>query len=892
MEKTVHTTCPYCGVGCGVLANVRSDGTVEITGDPEHPANYGRLCSKGSALAQTLGTEERLLTPHIYGRKADWNDALDLVARNFSEAIDTHGPDSVAFYVSGQLLTEDYYVANKLMKGFFGSANIDTNSRLCMASAVAAHKRAFGADHVPCTYEDLEEADLIVLAGSNLAWCHPVLMRRIEAARQRKPQKLVVIDPRRTASAELADLHLPILPDGDRALFCGLLNYLATSGHLDSKFIEAHTSGFEIALAAAAQWDDEKVCQATGLTVHQLEAFYALFATHEKTVSVFSMGINQSSIGTEKAGTIINCHLATGRIGKAGAGPFSMTGQPNAMGGREVGGLANMLAAHMDLQNSAHRKLVKSFWDAPKIAKKQGLKAVELFEIVRKGKIKALWIMHTNPVVSMPAAAKVEEALQTCPFVVVSDITSNTDSARHAHVLLPASAWGEKDGTVTNSERRISRQRPFMQAPGKAMPDYWQLAQVGQRMGFGGAFDYSSPAQIFREHAALSGKKNTAEEGIARDFDISCFEEISGRDYNALKPFQWPVHKFGHDKSRSRSFADGQFFHSDKRAKFIEVAPPIGSALAARDRERKQFYLNTGRLRDQWHTMTRSGLSERLCAHLPEPFAAISPDDFKEMNLQVGDVVTLSNGLGLVQLRAFESDAQKPGEVFVPLHWSDQFASNARIDKLIKPDPDPISGQPAFKHSHVQIKRCSGAVYGFAVSRHRPRFQTVDYAAAVPCAGGWRLEFAHHRHLKKQEILHLLGLDELVSAQLKCFSYTSAQGGERFGLSNSRSLQALVFCDAQPVKVQRDYIVELFTQPLPCGSDRHLLLAGKPAGDQPVKGPIVCSCESVGRYQLEAAIKGGAVSLEELVRQTGAGSNCGSCRVELGRMLDAQHQHA
>ncbi|WP_068084581.1 nitrate reductase [Polycladidibacter stylochi] len=888
----VKTTCPYCGVGCGVLASVQADGTVEIKGDPEHPANYGRLCSKGSALAQTLGTEERLLTPRIYGRKADWNDALDLVARNFSEAIASYGPDSVAFYVSGQLLTEDYYVANKLMKGFIGSANIDTNSRLCMASAVAAHKRAFGADHVPCTYEDLEEADLIVLVGSNLAWCHPVLMRRIEAVRKRKDQKLVVIDPRRTASADLADVHLPILPDSDTALFCGLLNYLVANGQCDADFIKGHTEGFEAARAAAKHWDKGAVRKATGLSQPQLDAFYALFAAHEKTVSVFSMGINQSSRGTEKAGTIINCHLATGRIGRPGAGPFSMTGQPNAMGGREVGGLANMLAAHMDLENKAHRKLVKTFWDAPKLPQKQGLKAVELFEAVRKGKIKALWIMHTNPVVSMPAAAKVEAALQACPFVVVSDITANTDTARSAHVLLPASAWGEKEGTVTNSERRISRQRSFMSTPGKAMPDFWQLAQVGQRMGFAHAFDYSSPAQIFREHAALSGLQNTLKDGNERDFDISFFEEVSGGNYNELEPFQWPARKQLSDNSNKRSFADGWFYHADGKARFICAAPPEDYGEPRQKQRQKLFHLNTGRLRDQWHTMTRSGLSERLCGHLPEPFVALSPADFDGLGLQAGDVVTLSNALGVVRLRALKSDAQKSGEVFVPLHWSDQFASNARIDKLVQPNTCPISGQPSFKHSQVQLKRYEGAVYGFAVSRHRPRVQTVDYAAAVPCTGGWRLEFAHHRHLEKQEVLHLLGLDKLVAAQLESFSYTSTQGGERFGLSNSQALQALVYSDAQPIAVQRDYIAEHLTQLLPRGLDRHQLLAGQPAGDQPIKGPIVCSCEGVGRYQLEAAIKDGANSLEALSTCTGAGSNCGSCRTELGRLLDDQHQHA
>lgn len=445
MEQAVKTTCPYCGVGCGVVATVAEDGAVSVKGDPDHPSNYGRLCSKGAALADTIDLDGRLLHPEIDGRQASWAAALDLVAAKFAGAIAEHGPDSVAFYVSGQLLTEDYYVGNKLMKGFFGSANIDTNSRLCMSSSVAGHRRAFGSDTVPGTYEDLELADLVILTGSNLAWCHPVLYQRIVAAKQRRPgMKVVVIDPRRTMTADMADLHLAIRPDTDVALFVGLLAHLVSNNAVEQNYVAAHTSGFAEAFSAAAGVSFRDVLERTGLPAMQLREFYRLFTATEKVVTCYSQGVNQSTSGTDKVNAILNCHLATGRIGRPGMGPFSLTGQPNAMGGREVGGLANMLAAHMALESADDRDRVQRFWASPVIAEKPGLKAVDLFQAVAEGRIKALWIMATNPAVSMPDADAVAAAIKTCPFVVVSDILRQTDTARLAHVLLPSLGWGRR----------------------------------------------------------------------------------------------------------------------------------------------------------------------------------------------------------------------------------------------------------------------------------------------------------------------------------------------------------------------------------------------------------------------------------------------------------------
>ncbi len=617
---SVKTTCPYCGVGCGVIATPEPDGSVTIKGDPDHPANFGRLCSKGSALGETLGLEDRLLHPEIDGERVDWDTALDRVASTFRETISQHGPDSVALYVSGQILIEDYYVANKLMKGYVGSANIDTNSRLCMASSVAGHKRAFGSDTVPGTYRDLELADLVVLVGSNLAWCHPVLYQRIAAAKLERPEmRVVVIDPRVTATTELADLHLQIAPDTDVALFAGLLNHLVSSGSLDKRFLVHQTSGWGDALRAIKDVDLGEVANATQVEAETLTAFYEMVAATEKTVTVYSQGVNQSTTGTDKVNAIINCHLATGRIGRPGMGPFSITGQPNAMGGREVGGLANMLACHMELENADHRRIVQSFWESPRIADKPGLKAVDLFKAVADGKVKAIWIMGTNPVDSLPDADKVAAALEACPFVVVSDVLRQTDTTRYADVLLPAAAWGEKSGTVTNSERRISRQRPFLPLPGAVRPDWRIISDVAKRMGFHMGFDYEAVAEIFREFAMLSAQENSGR----RDFDIGGLANITDDAFEDFPPVQWPVSDLVEDGPwEKRFFADGRFFTPDTKGRLVPT--PLKEKLSIEDTE---FVLNTGRVRDHWHTMTRTGLSPRLSAHMAEPYCEIHPGD-------------------------------------------------------------------------------------------------------------------------------------------------------------------------------------------------------------------------------------------------------------------------
>src|ERR1700704_4817617 len=561
VAPTIRTTCPYCGVGCGLLAQPDGRGGVAIAGDPDHPANFGRLCSKGSALGETVGLTGRLLHPMLRGTdgvlaRYGWTEALDRVADGFRRIIERDGPDAVAFYLSGQLLTEDYYVANKLMKGFIGSANVDTNSRLCMSSSVAGHRRAFGADTVPGCYEDLDEADLLVLVGSNAAWCHPVLFQRMLANKQTRGARIVVIDPRRPDTAGDADLFLGLKPGTDTALFSGLFVHLADTGALDSDYIERHTNGFEDALARARNIAGSigATALATGLAEPEVADFFQMFKNTPRVVTLYSQGVNQSAQGTDKVNAIINCHLATGRIGKPGASPFSLTGQPNAMGGREVGGLANQLAAHMAFTPPDIDR-VRRFWKAPRIATHEGLKAVQMFEAIARGEIKALWVMGTNPAVSLPDADAARAALGKLELFVVSEnVRSNDTVNAGAHVLLPAQAWGEKSGTVTNSERRVSRQRAFVAAAGEAKPDWWIVSEVARRLGFGPAFAFNSAADVFREHAALSAFEN----GGARDFDLGGVARLSDGAFDAMDPIQWAM-RWGEIEPQRRFFAAGAF---------------------------------------------------------------------------------------------------------------------------------------------------------------------------------------------------------------------------------------------------------------------------------------------------------------------------------------------
>jgi assimilatory nitrate reductase catalytic subunit len=869
----VRTTCPYCGVGCGVLATPDGKGGGAIQGDPDHPANAGRLCSKGSALGETLSLETRLLHPIVDGARTTWAHALDQVARRLMAIRSEHGPDAIAFYLSGQLLTEDYYVANKLAKGFIGTPHVDTNSRLCMASSVAGHRRAFGADVVPQCYDDLELADLVVLVGSNAAWCHPVLYQRIQTARGERGMRVVNIDPRRTATSEGCDLHLAIRPGTDGILWSGLLVELARRRLLDLDFIERHTQGFEAALSAARTIAPTPAATATAtdLDEHDVALLFDWFAATPRVVSCYSQGVNQSAQGTDKVNAILNCHLATGRIGKPGSGPLSFTGQPNAMGGREVGGLANMLAAHMGFSD-ADRDRVRRFWSAPNLVAGEGLKAVGMLDAIADRRIKALWVMGTNPAVSLPRADRVREDLARLELLVVSDNIASNDTLGHAHIRLPAAGWGEKDGTVTNSERRISRQRPFLPLPGSARPDWWILCEVARRLGWSEAFAFRSAADIFDEHARLSGFENEGR----RAFDISGAAGLSRAEFDALAPFQWPLRAGA--KPVERLFAKGGFFTSDRKARFVAIAPP---RLAQSVSPAWPFVLNTGRIRDQWHTMTRTGLSPRLSTHIAEPYVELHPDDAARLELEQGMLARVSTPHGAAILRVLINRGQQPGSLFVPIHWSAENSSAGRVGALVHPATDPVSGQPEAKATPARIAPHPAAAFGFLLSRRLLQPCRLGYWARARAAFGHVLHFALDR--PDGGWARWLGA-ALPEGERLAFQDPSA-GVYRTAVLEAGRLQAVLFLGPDPKLPSPEWLASRFALDAVPAAERRDLLAGVPAAGAADEGPVVCVCFQVGARRIEAAAAAGSRSVETIGRALGAGTNCGSCIPEIRRLI-------
>ncbi|NWO10863.1 molybdopterin-dependent oxidoreductase [Chromohalobacter salexigens] len=883
-----HTTCPYCGVGCGVAATIEDGVMTGVEGDREHPANYGRLCVKGSALHETLGDHGRLLAPHVDGREVSWDDALDQVATRLAAVRDEHGGQAIAGYLSGQLLTEDYYAANKLFKGFLGSPHLDTNSRLCMASAVAGYKRAFGADAVPCNYEDLEEAELVVLVGSNLAWNHPVLFQRLRTAKQRNPlMRVVVIDPRVTDTCEIADLYLPIAPGSDARLFNGLLAFMADKDKLDAVYLERHTQGLDDALAAAR---DEATTLAgiaddCELDAEALETFYYWFASQLHVVTLYSQGVNQSTSGTDKCNAIINCHLAGGKLGLPGAGPFSITGQPNAMGGREVGGLANQLAAHMDYHTPGAQALVTEFWHAPHLPEGPGLKAVELFEAIERGEIQALWIMATNPVVSLPDADQAKRALAKCPLVIVSECMADTDTLAYADIVLPASSWSEKDGTVTNSERRISRQRGMLPPPGEARHDWWIITQVAKHLGYEEAFEYRHPRDIFVEHARLSGYGNHAG-GIPRLFDISALSDLDRNAYDALAPLQWPVTAEA-PSGTARLFETGRFATPDGLARLVPVRPvPPEQALEAC----YPLRLNSGRVRDQWHTMTRTARAPRLLNHRAEPYIDIHPQDARAHAVVDGGLARVFNRWGEARVRVRVATSQRRGDVFIPIHWNAQFTGAGRVGTLFAPLTDPLSGQPETKHGAVACEPldvAEEATLLLAPTCARDPLRSDDaYWARMPLnhAQRWQIASATSR-----DWLTWCAARFGVEATLWC---EDATGGRlrAAGLRDGRlvwwlmvgppsELPGLAWLDAR------------FGDAALTDEQRRRVLAGSASGEADT-GPVVCSCHQVGAKTIREAIRRGDASVDALGARLACGTQCGSCIPELKSLLEEEVTHA
>ena len=718
-NQVTRATCPYCGTGCGVLIESRGDQIVQVQGDPDHPANFGRLCTKGSTLhltaAEAVTNQTRLLQPmrrasrHGQPERVTWDTALDEAADRLAAIVREHGPQAVGFYGSGQLLTEDYYVVNKLVKGLLGTNNLDTNSRLCMSSAVAGYKVTLGSDAPPACYEDFDHAGTLFITGSNTAWAHPILFRRIEAARQANPgMKMIVVDPRRTETADMADLHLAIQPGTDVALYHGMLHILARDGLLDQAYIRDHTSGFSELLEVVESHTPERVSEVCGIRREDLELAARWFGQQTPTLSLYCQGLNQSSQGTDKNAALINLHLATGQIGKPGAGPFSLTGQPNAMGGREVGGMANLLSAHRNLGSEIDRAEVAALWGVREVPSQPGKTAVEMFEAAARGEIKALWIACTNPAQSLPDQHTVRKALERAELVVVQEAFATTATCAYADILLPASTWGEKDGTVTNSERRISRVRSAVPPAGEARHDWAIFTDVGRRLearlpertsrylpGTDTLFPYTTPESVWNEHR---------ESTRGRDLDIT---GLSYAILDSKGPQQWPMPE-GATEGRQRLYTDGRFATPDGRARFCAARPlPVREV----PDERFPFALNTGRLRDQWHGMSRTGTLGRLFGHVAEPCIELHPLDMTDMGLTDGQLVQVTSRRGQLLIPAMSHEGMGRQQSYIAMHWGGEALGGVDahgrrvtgVNALTQPAFCPTSKQPELKHAAVRI---------------------------------------------------------------------------------------------------------------------------------------------------------------------------------------------
>ncbi|WP_456867393.1 molybdopterin-dependent oxidoreductase [Galbibacter sp. BG1] len=698
LKEEVKTTCSYCGVGCGIVVKKDAQNKVYVEGDKDHPVNKGMLCSKGMNLHYVANdTSDRILYPEMRWSKShprervSWDDAMERAASVFKSIIKKHGPDSVGFYVSGQCLTEEYYIANKLTKGFLGTNNIDTNSRLCMSSAVVGYKKTFGEDSVPIAYEDIELADCFLISGANPAWCHPILFRRIEKHKEENPNvKIIVIDPRKTDSANFADLHLQLIPGTDVVLHNAIGRRLLERGLIDYNFIKEHTEDFQKYKEQILETSIKKAAKICGVSENDIKKAADMIGLAKGFISMWAMGLNQSVVGTDKNFSLLNLSLITGQIGKPGAGPFSLTGQPNAMGGREVGGMANLLAVHKNLFNEEHRKEVAQFWGVNSISGKPGYTATEMFEALEKGKLKAIWIVCTNPLISMPNVRRVEKALKNAKFVVVQDISHKSDTTKMADLLLPAAGWLEKEGTMTNSERRISYLPKAINAPGEARPDVEILCDFANKMGFRG-FNYNATEEIYREYCAMTKGTNI---------------DISFLDYDRLKnegTMQWPVPEYRH-QGTTRLFEDKKFYTPSQKAIF-NIPYSVENASIQPSSE-FPLILTTGRIRDQWHTMTKTGKVARLHTHYPAPVLEVNSVDAYVYGVKNGDITEIKSKNGVVRLRAKITDSVREGVIFIPMHWGKVLKSDLnRANNLTNNIIDPQSKEPDFKFTAVAVSK-------------------------------------------------------------------------------------------------------------------------------------------------------------------------------------------
>lgn len=916
--QETRSTCPYCGTGCGVIIEKVGDGEtakiINVRGDPQHPANFGRLCSKGASLHLTTSCNGRALVPEYRASRAvahpqdgtlgarsgrtpiSWDVALDTAAERFAAIIREHGPDAVAFYISGQLLSEDYYVFNKLARALVGTNNIDSNSRLCMSSAVAGYKATLGADAVPCSYSDIDLADLFLLAGSNTAFAHPVVFRRIEEAKARNPQlKIIVVDPRRTDTAAMADLHLALKPGSDAVLYSAMLHVLLWEDLIDEAFIAAHTSGFPALRAQLRELTPGAAAAVCGVAAEDIVKAAHWFGQAKAPLSMWCQGLNQSTHGTANNAALIHLHLATGKIGRPGMGPFSLTGQPNAMGGREVGAMANLLPGHRDITQLADREEVARLWGVPSIPGQPGKTAVELFEALREGTIKAVWIACTNPAHSLPDQTQVRAALEKAEFVVLQESYRDTETAAFADLLLPAASWGEKEGTVTNSERRISRVRAAVAPPGEARADWKIVAEFARRLGakLGAGetaqrlFAFATPAEIFAEHAKLT---------VGRDLDIG------GLDYALLEqrgPQQWPFPR-GAEHGASHLYADHRFATSDGRARFL----PLDFSLTAEATDaRFPLMLTTGRLRDQWHGMSRTGRAVRLAAHEPVPRLLLHVTDLERRGFQPGDLVRITSRRGSIVLPVAASNEMKPGQAFLAMHWGARSLSHAGVNQLMLAAFDPVSRQPELKAAAIRLER--------AELPHRLLLlRAAEFAAAEEQVLGLRERLAGFLPGFEYAALTIGGRDHPYVMLSAASATPFAEDVLEALIATAELEESTVYRDPQRAITKRakvascddrllgillagetlaaDWLRELMASGQPIGELRRWLFA--PAAHPPCAlapaGRTVCNCFGVSENEIDALYRQG-LGLADVQAQLKCGTSCGSCLPELRRMQAA-----
>lgn len=910
-----RSTCCYCGVGCGVI--IESDG-VQVTGvrgDPDHPANFGKLCSKGSTLALTMqpgAMSGRARHPELRTQRdqprqrATWDATLDHLSRIFAETIEKHGPDSVGFYISGQLLTEDYYVFNKLAKGLIGTNNIDTNSRLCMSSAVTGYQATLGVDAPPCSYEDIDHAGCLFIAGSNTAYAHPILFRRIEAARERNPNlKIIVVDPRRTETARAADLHLAILPGTDVALFHAMLHVMLWEEWIDRDYIAAHTEGFDALRTLVREYSPQSVAEICGVRAEDIITAARWFATAGPALSLYCQGLNQSTSGTAKNAALINLHLATGQVGKPGAGPFSLTGQPNAMGGREVGGLATTLAAHRDIANPEHRAEVMRLWGVDRLSAERGKTAVEMFDAVKRSEIKLLWIACTNPAQSLPDLANIRKAMETAECVVLQEAYANTETAEFADVLLPATSWGEKSGTVTNSERRISRVRAALPAPDETRHDWQIVCEFGRRLeqrlrpGSASLFPFETVEEVWNEHRALTA---------GRDLDIT------GLSYELLEangPQQWPF-AAGATEGAARLYGDGRFPTATGKAKFhVAAYKPVAEKVDAR----YPLRLNTGRLRDQWHGLSRTGTVAQLFGHVPEPALALNPGDVARRGLNDGDLVRVESKRGAIHVRVEADDSVRSGQAWLPMHWGKRWlggGDSAGVNSLTSPAFDAVSRQPELKHAAIKVSVAdlSWRMVAFValpedegVAQHDALMSLqadVAWFSAVPMGrqgeeelrAGVLIRAANAGAPEAGWLDRLDQLLDLTGTDVTRYDDPRRGSARRLRIAGEQLVAARLSGGIDAV-ASAEWLREWMLAGRSVAAIRRQLLmpmATPPADFQPA-GRVLCNCFGVPQEAACRALAGAGGSAAERVAAVQArlkcGTQCGSCLPELRSLAKA-----